>query len=76
MPCIHLPLGTEGRYVAALYSAASKMKQIDEVEKHLRALQKELIKPKVIDFLETSMVSSAEKAKLLKDVGEKTGESV
>ena len=59
-----------------MYSAASKMKQIDEVEKHLRVLQKELIKPKVIDFLETSMVSSAEKAKLFKDVGEKSGNCV
>ncbi|CAH0719373.1 unnamed protein product, partial [Brenthis ino] len=65
--------GIGGRYVAALYSAALKMKQIDEVEKHMRSLQKELIKPNVIDFLETSMVSSAKKAKLLKEVGEKTG---
>ncbi|XP_047529884.1 ATP synthase subunit O, mitochondrial-like [Vanessa atalanta] len=65
--------GIEGRYVSALYSAAIKLKQIDEVEKHIRGLQKELVKPKVIEFLETSMISATEKAKLLKGVGETTG---
>nr|XP_034831018.1 ATP synthase subunit O, mitochondrial-like [Maniola hyperantus] len=65
--------GVEGRYVAALYSAALQLKQLDEVEKHLRGLQKELIKPKIIDFLETSMVTSADKAKLFKQVGEESG---
>ncbi|XP_045771626.1 ATP synthase subunit O, mitochondrial-like [Maniola jurtina] len=65
--------GVEGRYVSALYSAAHQMNQLDEVEKHLRSLQKELTKPKIVDFLETSMVSSADKAKLFKQVGEESG---
>lgn len=65
--------GIEGRYVSALYSAALKTKQIDEVEKHIRAFEKELVKPKILEFLETSMISSTEKAKLLKEVGEQTG---
>ncbi|OWR46672.1 hypothetical protein KGM_200375 [Danaus plexippus plexippus] len=65
--------GVEGRYIAALYSAASQMNQLDEVEKSLRSLLKELEKPKVLDFCETSMISSAEKSKLLQDVGEQTG---
>ncbi|XP_031765413.2 ATP synthase subunit O, mitochondrial-like [Galleria mellonella] len=61
--------GIEGRYVSALYSAASQMKQLEEVEKHLRALQKELLKPKVVDFVETSMISVAAKAKMLQEIG-------
>ncbi|CAG4979945.1 unnamed protein product [Colias eurytheme] len=65
--------GIEGRYVSALYSAALQMKQIEQVEKHLLALQKELLKPKVVDFVETSMISSADKAKLMKEVGEEVG---
>ncbi|CAH2106431.1 unnamed protein product [Euphydryas editha] len=65
--------GIEGRYVSALYSAALKMKQIDEVEKHVRVLQNELTKPKILEFLETNMISTTEKAKLLKEVGEQTG---
>ncbi|XP_072932024.1 ATP synthase subunit O, mitochondrial-like isoform X2 [Epargyreus clarus] len=51
--------GVEGRYVSALYSAALQMKQIEQVEKHFRALHKELLKPKVVDFIETSMPPSA-----------------
>ncbi|CAG9584627.1 unnamed protein product [Danaus chrysippus] len=65
--------GVEGRYVAALYSAASQMSQLDEVEKSLRSLLTELDKPKVRDFCESSMISSAEKSKLLQEVGEQTG---
>ncbi|XP_038212070.1 ATP synthase subunit O, mitochondrial-like [Zerene cesonia] len=66
-------LGIEGRYVSALYSAALQMKQIEQVEKHLLALQKELLKPKIVDFVETSLISSADKAKLMKEVGEQVG---
>ncbi|XP_047516452.1 ATP synthase subunit O, mitochondrial-like [Pieris napi] len=65
--------GIEGRYVSALYSAALQMKQIEQVEKHLQALQKELVKPTIIDFIESSMISAGDKAKLMKDVGEKAG---
>ncbi|KAI8435948.1 hypothetical protein MSG28_004114 [Choristoneura fumiferana] len=65
--------GIEGRYVTALYSAASQKNQLDEVDKHLRSLQQELLKPKIVDFIESSMVSSAEKAKLLIDVAKQAG---
>ncbi|CAH0397906.1 unnamed protein product [Chilo suppressalis] len=65
--------GLEGRYVSALYSAALQMKQMDDVEKHLRALQKELLKPTVVDFIETSMISSNDKAKLMREVGQQAG---
>ncbi|CAG9786185.1 unnamed protein product [Diatraea saccharalis] len=65
--------GVEGRYVTALYSAALQMQQIDDVEKHLRALQKELLKPTVVDFIETSMISSVAKAKLMQEVGQQAG---
>ncbi|XP_059047180.1 ATP synthase subunit O, mitochondrial-like [Achroia grisella] len=49
-----------------------QMKQL-EVEKHLRTLQKELLKPKVIDFVETSMMSAATKAKLLQEIRKEVG---
>ncbi|XP_072932023.1 ATP synthase subunit O, mitochondrial-like isoform X1 [Epargyreus clarus] len=65
--------GVEGRYVSALYSAALQMKQIEQVEKHFRALHKELLKPKVVDFIETSMLSSAAKTKVMKEVAEQAG---
>lgn len=65
--------GVEGRYVSALYSAALQTNQIDEVEKHFRKLQKELQKPMVVDFIETSMISSAAKAKLLKEIANESG---
>lgn len=59
--------------MSALYSAALQMNQIDEVEKHLRALQTELLKPKIVDFIETSMLSSAAKAKILEDIAKSAG---
>ncbi|KAL4712287.1 hypothetical protein ACJJTC_004049 [Scirpophaga incertulas] len=65
--------GIEGRYVSALYSAASQMEQLDSVEEHFRSLQKELTKPKVIDFIDTSMISSAAKAKIIQEVGTDAG---
>ncbi|XP_028174674.1 ATP synthase subunit O, mitochondrial-like [Ostrinia furnacalis] len=65
--------GIEGRYVSALYSAALQMKQVEDVEKHLRALQGELRKPAMLDFIETSVISRAAKAKLLEEVGAKAG---
>lgn len=67
--------GIEGRYVSALYSAALQMKQLDQVEKHLKELHKVLLKPKIVDFIESSMVSRAGKAKLLEDVGKAAGEN-
>ncbi|XP_053607202.1 ATP synthase subunit O, mitochondrial-like [Plodia interpunctella] len=65
--------GIEGRYVTALYSGASQLNQLEDVEKSLRALQKELTKPKIIDFVETSMISAANKAKLLAEIAKSAG---
>lgn len=63
----------EGRYVSALYSAASQKKQLDEVEKSLRDFQKLLTKPKIVDFIETSLISRAAKATLLIETGKQAG---
>ena len=44
--------GTEGRYAMALYSAASKQKALDAVEKDLTKFQAQLVKDKQLnDFL-------------------------
>lgn len=44
--------GTEGRYAAALYSAASKQKSLDAVEKDLKAFQAQLKKDtRLAEFL-------------------------
>ncbi|XP_061713403.1 ATP synthase subunit O, mitochondrial-like [Cydia pomonella] len=65
--------GVEGRYVTALYSAASQKGELEEVDKHLRILEKELYKPKMIDFLETSVVSRVQKAKILQEAAKQVG---
>ncbi|XP_004925896.1 ATP synthase subunit O, mitochondrial isoform X2 [Bombyx mori] len=65
--------GVEGRYVSALYSAAAQKNQLDDVEKHLQILNKELLKPKMIDFIETCVINSAAKAKMLKQVANEAG---
>lgn len=65
--------GIEGRYVQALYSAASQQNQLDQVEKCLLDFQKVLTKPVVVDFIATSMISRAGKAKLLKEIAESAG---
>lgn len=66
-------IGLEGRYVSALYSAASQMNELDKVEEHLKSMQSLLTKPKIVDFIETSLISSAGKAKLLQDIGKEAG---
>ncbi|GBP62854.1 ATP synthase subunit O, mitochondrial [Eumeta japonica] len=65
--------GVEGRYVSALYSAAGQMNQLDAVEEHFSKLEDELDKPKVIDFVETSMLSHAAKAKLIQEISKEAG---
>ncbi|XP_026725281.1 ATP synthase subunit O, mitochondrial-like [Trichoplusia ni] len=65
--------GVEGRYVTALYSAASQKKQLEAVEKSLRDFRKLLTKPKIVDFIETSLISRAAKAKLLIEAGKQAG---
>ncbi|KAJ2946021.1 hypothetical protein O0L34_g4941 [Tuta absoluta] len=61
--------GIEGRYVSALYSAAHTSNSLDKVEDGFKSLLPELTKPKMIDFIETSVISRADKAKLLTDFG-------
>jgi len=54
--------GTEGRYATALYSAASKQKQLKKVEKELAALQAELKKDqKLVEYLVDPSQSRTEK---------------
>jgi F-type H+-transporting ATPase subunit O len=44
--------GTEGRYAMALYSAATKQKALDAVEKDLKTFQDQLQKdPRLREFL-------------------------
>lgn len=58
-----------------MYSAASQKGELEEVDKHLRILEKELYKPKMIDFLETSVVSRVQKAKILQEAAKQVGTS-
>ncbi|XP_022834454.1 ATP synthase subunit O, mitochondrial-like [Spodoptera litura] len=61
--------GLEGRYVSALYSAAHQNHELEAVENSLRDFQKVLIRPKVVDFIATSLIPRPVKAKLLMDIG-------
>ncbi|KAI5651843.1 ATP synthase delta (OSCP) subunit domain-containing protein [Phthorimaea operculella] len=61
--------GIEGRYVSALYSAAHTSNSLEKVEDGLKRLLPELTKPKMMDFIETSIISRNDKAKLLTDFG-------
>lgn len=55
--------GTEGRYAAALFSAASKNKAVDIVEQDLNTFQATLKKDKIFaDFLADPMVKKSIKA--------------
>ncbi|XP_049869387.1 ATP synthase subunit O, mitochondrial-like [Pectinophora gossypiella] len=71
-PPLHV-FGIEGRYVSALYSAGHTLKQLEKVEESLRVLSVEIIKPRVVDFIETSMISRNEKAAMLKSFGTSAG---
>ncbi|XP_058129432.1 ATP synthase subunit O, mitochondrial [Anopheles ziemanni] len=64
--------GLEGRYACALYSAASKNKVLDVVEKDLKALQTQLrTDSKVRDLLRDPTTKRSVKATALKDVSDK-----
>merc|ERR1712226_708684 len=55
--------GVEGRYATALYSAASKQKALDAVEKDLNAFSAQIQKDKKLqDFLHDPSVNKALKA--------------
>lgn len=59
--------------MTALYSAASQLNELDDAEKSLRDLQKVLKKPKVVDFMETSLISRAGKSKLMIAIAKEAG---
>ncbi|KAJ8730125.1 hypothetical protein PYW07_017163 [Mythimna separata] len=65
--------GLEGRYVSALYRAASQMNELEKVEASLKDLQKTLKKPKIVDFMSTSLMSRSAKAKLLMAISTEAG---
>lgn len=60
--------GIEGRYACALYSAASKAKALDAVEKDLISFQATVKKhPNLYDFIVNPTIKRSLKAKILKD---------
>lgn len=64
--------GIEGRYATALYSAASKQKSLDAVEKDLLSFQKSLkTDGKLRDFILNPVIKRTEKSQALKALGEK-----
>lgn len=65
--------GIEGRYVSALFSAGSQTNKLNEIEQSLRSIQGSLVKPAIQDFIDSSMVSGKEKAKLMLEIGKETG---
>lgn len=64
--------GMEGRYANALYSAASKTKALDAVEKDLKSIQAEMkADPKLKDLLINPTIKRNLKATALKEVSAK-----
>ncbi|XP_055374353.1 ATP synthase subunit O, mitochondrial [Condylostylus longicornis] len=60
--------GTEGRYATALYSAATKMKQLDQVEKDLKSLQATMKSDaKLRDMIVSPIINRKVMANALKD---------
>lgn len=64
--------GIEGRYATALYSAASKQKTLEAVEKDLLNLQQTLkADSKLKDFFLNPVIKRTEKSQALKFLGDK-----
>ncbi|EDS29676.1 prolyl-tRNA synthetase [Culex quinquefasciatus] len=64
--------GLEGRYACALYSAASKTKSLEAVEKDLKSLQSQMrADPKVRDLLINPTIKRNLKAAAMKDLASK-----
>lgn len=64
--------GLEGRYAAALYSAASKSKALDAVEKELTQFQKSIkADPKLKEFLVNPSMKRSHKVDALKHLSTK-----
>lgn len=61
--------GLEGRYASALYSAGSKTKTLDAVEKELSNFQKSIkTDPKLKEFIVNPTIKRVLKAEALKNV--------
>ncbi|XP_014488836.1 PREDICTED: ATP synthase subunit O, mitochondrial [Dinoponera quadriceps] len=66
--------GLEGRYATALYSAASKQKSLDAVEKDLVNFQGFLkTDTKLVDFIKDPSVKRKDKIEAFKAIGSKIG---
>lgn len=64
--------GIEGRYATALYSAASKQKNLDSVEKDLVKLQSSIkTDEKLRIFIENPTIKRTVKSNALKAIGDK-----
>lgn len=64
--------GVEGRYATALYSGASKMKQLDAVEKDLNSLQQTMKKDaKLREFIISPIINRKVMATALRETSEK-----
>lgn len=64
--------GLDGRYATALYSAATKMKQLESVEKELVQVQNAIKqKPKLREVIISPIINRALLQATLKDVGAK-----
>ncbi|XP_022834432.1 ATP synthase subunit O, mitochondrial-like [Spodoptera litura] len=69
-------MGLDGCSVSAPYSAAHQNHELEAKENSLRGLQKVLTRPKVVDFIATSLIPRPVKAKLLMDIGKAATENV
>ncbi|XP_011067559.1 PREDICTED: ATP synthase subunit O, mitochondrial [Acromyrmex echinatior] len=68
--------GLEGRYATALFSAATKQKALDAVEKDLISFQGLLKKDTaLIDFIKNPSIKRKDKAEAFKAIGKKSGMS-
>ncbi|KAG5333058.1 ATPO synthase, partial [Acromyrmex heyeri] len=66
--------GLEGRYATALFSAATKQKALDAVEKDLISFQGLLKKDTtLIDFIKNPSISRKDKVEAFKAIGSKSG---
>ncbi|KAH8281074.1 hypothetical protein KR054_009726, partial [Drosophila jambulina] len=64
--------GLEGRYATALYSAASKLSQLDQVEKDLTALQATIKSDKKLrEYVTSPIINKKVMATALKEASEK-----
>lgn len=74
---VKLPIqlfGLEGRYATALYTAATKMRQLDSVEKELAQVQNALKqKPKLREAIISPIINRKVLQTTLKDIGKTAG---